>query len=112
MQPGSNTFQNLATSNALAGMGAPLAWTTSALSRVPVVGNLLTKGIGDAYRAQNEPVLNAVVNKLLNPSAGASIASRAAQLQRAGVVNGLHPLLLGGSVRAGNALLSPDLRER
>ena len=106
MQPGSTTFQNLATSNALAGMGAPLAWSASALSRVPLVGNLLTKGIGDAYRAQNEPVLDAVVNRLMNPSAGASITARAAQLQRAAVPRGANSLTLVPGVVASNRLLS------
>ncbi len=77
MQPGSNTFQNLATSNAMAGLGAPLAMGARALSSIPVVGNALTGTLGRAYAAQNEPILDAVVNRLVNPDAGASVLKRA-----------------------------------
>ena len=113
MQPGSNTFQNLATSNALGGLGAPIAWTANALSRIPVAGNLLTGGIASAYRAQNEPILEAVVNKLANPLAGASVTRAAQDLsRRARVVNGLNPLLITPGVQALNARLSPPVTDR
>ncbi len=68
---GSNTFQNLATNNALTAMGAPLNYGLSFLDKLPGA-NLLTSGIRRAYEGQNAPVLDALVNKLLDPSAGAS----------------------------------------
>lgn len=81
MQPGSNTFQQLATSGAMSGLGAPLAFGAHALGAIPVVGNALRGSIGNAYAAQNEPILDAVVNRLVNPQAGASVLERARLLQ-------------------------------
>ena len=82
MQPGSNTFQQLATSGAMAGMGAPLAGVAHAVGSIPVLGNALTGSIGRAYAAQNEPIMTEVVNKLMNPQAGASVLRVADRLQR------------------------------
>ena len=80
MQPGSNTFQQLATSGAMAGMGAPLAGVAHAVGSIPVLGNALTSSIGRAYAAQNEPIMTEVVNRLLNPDAGASVLRKAQDL--------------------------------
>ena len=82
MQPGSDTFAKLATNGAMAGMGAPLAFTTRALSRVPVLGPALAGSLGGAYAAQNEPILDAVVNRLTNPDVGRSVLRVADRLQR------------------------------
>ncbi len=82
MSLGSNTFQNLATGSTMAGLGAPLTKAASLVNMLPG-GNLLTGGAAHVYGRQNEAILDAVVNKLLNPAAGASIGQRAAQIKQA-----------------------------
>ena len=77
MQPGSNTFQNLATANALNGLGVPLTQASRFAASIPFVGNALTGAVGRVYAAQNEPVLDAVVNRLTNPTNGASVLAAA-----------------------------------
>ena len=93
MQPGSNTFQNLGTAQAMSAMGTPLGVVASGLSRLPG-GNLLTGGIRQLYAAQNEPILDAVVNRLANPGAGQSVLVRAREIaaQQAAGPAGANPL--------------------
>lgn len=91
---GSSTFQNLAVNSALSRLGAPLAWSASALNRLPVVGPLLTSGVQKAYAGQNEAVLDALTNRLLNPDAAAPALDRLAALgQRGQNPSGANPLL-------------------
>ena len=107
MQPGSNTFQNLAVNSTLANYGAPLAHAAAAVSHIPLIGNALMGTIGRAYEAQNGPVLDAVVNRLLNPDAGASVLSRAQEIAaaRAAGPSGVNPLLTVPAVGLTNKLL-------
>ena len=101
MAVGSNTFQNLGTAATLSNFGAPLSVAAHLINKVPVLGNMLTGTIGRAYEAQNAPVLDAVVNRLLNPTAGASVLREAGRLQDqraagpAGVNLLINPLGLG-----------------
>ncbi len=110
MSIGSNTFQNLATSSTLSNLGAPIAFMARTASKVPFVGNMLTNGITKAYEGQNDAVMNAVVNRLLNPTAGASVLEEAGKLQarRAAGPSGVNLLVnpLGLGVR--NAVTGPQ----
>ena len=107
LQPGSNTFQNLAVNSTLANYGAPLAHAAAAVSHIPLIGNALMGTIGRAYEAQNGPVLDAVVNRLLNPDAGASVLSRAQEIAaaRAAGPSGVSPLLTVPAIGLTNKLL-------
>ena len=99
MQPGSNTFQNLGTAQAMSSMGAPLGVVSSALGSIPGV-NLLAGGLRHLYSAQDAPILDAVVNRLANPQAGQSVLKRAELLrqQRAAGPSGANKLLVAPGV--------------
>ncbi len=107
MQPGSNTFQNLAVNSAMQGMGAPAAFGAKLLGGVPFVGNTLTGSIGRMYQSQNEPILEAVVNRLMDPNAAAGVLKKAGQIAaaRAAGPSGANPLLTVPAVGLTNRLL-------
>ncbi len=104
---GSNTFQNLATAATLGNFGAPLAGLGHLVNKAPVVGNLLTGAVARAYRGQNDAVMDAVVNRLINPTAGASVLDAATKLQasRAAGPSGVNPTVTSLSVALRNRLI-------
>ena len=106
MSVGSPTFQNLATASTLDNFGVPLAFAARTASKIPIVGNMLTHGITSLYEGQNEPVMNAVVNRLLNPTAGASVLRAATNLQaqRAAGPSGVNPVATSLGVALRNRL--------
>lgn len=66
---GSNTFQNLATNNLMANVGAPAAAGLAAMAHHPLLAPLALAGRW-AYSAQNEPIIDALTERLLDPRLG------------------------------------------
>lgn len=71
MPPGTNTFQNFATNALLSEIGAPLASGIATFTHGPIPGAAIW-ALRQAYKAQDQKVLDAVVNRLIDPSLGAA----------------------------------------
>ena len=110
---GSNTFQNLATHNLLAQAGAPLAAGAALVAHHPLLAPIAWGG-RLIYNAQNEPILEALTNRLIDPQLGARalqspaaganpfISPRVSALLRGANDNALVPAgVIGGNLMSG-----------